>query len=288
MTTDENIHLAIRNACRSNSRCSTSKKEAVAYTKMNYNEVFAAVKDIMVSQRMKTSQYNIFVEYDPKLRLIFCLPFFYDRIIHHCLLNVLSPIWDKQLFAHSYSCREGLGQHKAGVKFAEYARKYKYCLMMDISQFYMSIPHYRMKEILKRKIKDPIVLAFLFEIIDSVDARRYSIEFYRKHYNQFRVSPDIAIGKLEHGLCEFGGEAAGMPVGNHPSQWCGNLYMNEGDDYLLQDIGFTDFLGYCDNRAYFSNNKFVLHEISKKMTEFYHDDLHLLLSENYIRPTDCM
>ena len=40
----------------------------------------------------KTSKYHIFTIYEPKERLIYRLPYYPDRILHHAIMNLLEPI----------------------------------------------------------------------------------------------------------------------------------------------------------------------------------------------------
>lgn len=47
--------------------------------------------------------------YEPKLRLIYVLPYYPDRIVHHAIMNVLEPIWDSLFIYDSYACRKGKG-----------------------------------------------------------------------------------------------------------------------------------------------------------------------------------
>lgn len=47
--------------------------------------------------------------YEPKLRLIYVLPYYPDRIVHHAIMNVLEPIWDSLFIHDSYACRKGKG-----------------------------------------------------------------------------------------------------------------------------------------------------------------------------------
>ena len=57
----------------------------------------------------KTSTYRHRIIYEPKQRDIYMLPFYPDRIIHHAVMNIIEPIWDRRMYYHSYSCRKGKG-----------------------------------------------------------------------------------------------------------------------------------------------------------------------------------
>ena len=81
------------------------------------------------------------------------LPYFPDCIVQHAILLVLEDIWDKRFLYQSYSCRKGKGQHRASALCMQYVRRYKYVLKCDISKFFYSIPHTRLKSVIRRKIK---------------------------------------------------------------------------------------------------------------------------------------
>ncbi len=49
---------------------------------------------------------------DPKPRLISAAPF-RDRVVHHALVQVLEPIFDRGFIHDSYACRRGKGTHRA-------------------------------------------------------------------------------------------------------------------------------------------------------------------------------
>ena len=59
-----------------------------------------------------TSPYSNFIIYEPKERLIFRLPYYPDRIVHHSIMNIMEPIWIKIFIDQSYSCIKGRGLHK--------------------------------------------------------------------------------------------------------------------------------------------------------------------------------
>jgi retron-type reverse transcriptase len=50
--------------------------------------------------------YKTFEIHHPKWRLISAAPF-RDRVVHHALVNVLEPIWERTFIHDSYACRKG-------------------------------------------------------------------------------------------------------------------------------------------------------------------------------------
>lgn len=282
----DNLIEAIRHACIPNGRTSPSKKRAIKDAKQNPELYAAKIKELMTGD-YRTSSYNRYPLFDPKLRFIYSLPFFPDRIVHHALLIVLEPLWDARMMATSYACRKGKGQHQAGTLCAQYARQYKYVAQFDIAQFYVSINHEILKSVLRRKIKDKRLLAILDEIVDSISTRDENLRLLYRMKKQPNPHKDVdrEIKKLETSKARDGGQRAGLPIGSYTSQWFGNLYMNELDDYLKHELKAKAVIRYCDDFVVFSNDKKYLHEVKDKVRSFLWDHLQLMLSKAEVFPT---
>src|SRR5262245_40857259 len=56
--------------------------------------------------------YRTFYIHEPKKRLISAAPY-RDRVVHHALVNVLEPIYERCFLHDSYACRKGKGTHVA-------------------------------------------------------------------------------------------------------------------------------------------------------------------------------
>ncbi len=60
----------------------------------------------------RPGQYSYFYVRDPKKRKISVAPF-RDRVVHHAVVNVLEPIYEKIFIYDSYATRKGKGTHRA-------------------------------------------------------------------------------------------------------------------------------------------------------------------------------
>ncbi|MCP4536636.1 MAG: hypothetical protein GY832_05775 [Chloroflexi bacterium] len=110
--------------------------------------------------RQKTYQpgpYNSFYIHDPKRRLISAAPF-RDRVVHHALCNAIEPLFDRGFVRDSYANRVGKGTHLALDRAQAFARRHPYVLQCDIRQFFPSIDHAILRDILARKIDDSDVM----------------------------------------------------------------------------------------------------------------------------------
>ena len=207
------------------------------------------LKESLEQETFHTASYTTKQIYEPKERTIYILPFYPDRIVHHAVMNVLEPVFDKLMIYDSYSCRKGKGQHAGSRRCMEMVRHNRYCLKCDISKFYPSVNHEVLKTILRHKLKDKRLLALLDDVIDSTHTD------------------------------------TNVPIGNYLSQWFGNLYMNELDTYTKQHWHIRDYIRYCDDFCFFSNDKDELRKIRAELPGYLAGTLKLKLSKCQLFPT---
>lgn len=238
MIDDHNIRKAIQRAAKNK-----HDKRAVRKCLKNIDEVVKQIKEILVSGSFNTSNYKTKTIYEPKKRLIYILPFFPDRIVHHVVMNILEPIWDDLFYEHSYSCRKNKGQHKASKYLMKKIKKYKYFFKGDVSKFYPSINHEILKSIILKRITDKRVINILFNIIDSIE-----------------------------GLTN-------VPIGNYVSQWFGNLYLNELDLFIKHELKCKVYVRYSDDFVILSNDKKYLSYVKFEIGRFLESKLALRFSK---------
>lgn len=191
-----------------------------------------ALHEALLNKTYRTSPYKVFVIYEPKERMIYQLPYYPDRIVHHAIMNILEPIWVSVFTADTYSCIKERGIHGAmtGVKRAlKDKENTRYCLKIDIRKFYPSIGHDILKAIIRRKIKCKDTLALLDEIIDS---------------------------------------APGLPIGNYLSQYLANLYLAYFDHWVKEVKRIKYYFRYADDMVFFASTKEELHGLLADIKEY--------------------
>lgn len=203
------------------------------------------IQAMLRDRTFRNSPYEVFTKTDKgKAREIYKLPYFPDRIIHHCIMQVLEPIWMKTFIKDTYSSLKGRGIHE-GVRRIRNALKdkdgTKYCLKMDVRKFYPSINHEVLKKVIRTKIKDPDILWLLDEIIDSAD---------------------------------------GVPIGNYLSQYFGNLYLSGLDHWIKEEQRCKYYFRYCDDMVVLHSSKERLSELRRSI-EKYLADIKLTLKDNW-------
>lgn len=237
----ENIQRAHMNA-----RKGKAHYHEVQMVNANEELYISKILDMLLNKTFKNSEYTTFMKLDSKKeREIFKLPYFPDRIIHHCIVQVLESVWMKTLIADTYSSLKGRGIHK-GVKRIKAALTDKenttYCLKLDVRKFYPSIDHDILKTILQHKIKDTDVMWILNEIINST---------------------------------------SGVPIGNYLSQHFGNLYLSGFDHYMKEQQHCKYYFRYCDDVIILHASKEHLADLRVKASEYLEKNLKLQLKSNW-------
>ena len=119
---------------------------------------------------------------DPKTRKI-SKSDFRDRIVHHAIVNILEPIYEKIFIHDSCANRKGKGNLFALKRLELFVRKVSrngkikgwfsdnqvkgYCLKADIKHYFQEVNHDILLKILERKIKDFEVLQLISIIMKN-------------------------------------------------------------------------------------------------------------------------
>lgn len=243
----DNIRIAHKNARKGK----TFYKE-VQMVDANPEKYVLEIHEMLKDKAFRNSKYVVFKRnFGGKEREIFKLPYFPDRIIHHCIMQVIEPIWVKTLIRDTFSSIKGRGIHD-GVKRVKKAMKdcfnTKYCLKMDVKKFYPSVDHNILKSIVRKKIKCENTLWLIDEIIDST---------------------------------------SGIPIGNYLSQYLGNIYLSGLDHYAKESLHIKRYFRYCDDIVILYKNKKILHRILLLIDKYLQNVLNLSMKKNYqIFPVD--
>jgi len=119
---------------------------------------------------------------DPKYRIIHKATV-RDRVLHHAIFRILSPIFEPSFISHSFSCRVGKGTHKGVDALARMInmvsknnRKRCFVLKCDIKKFFDSVNQKILLAIICKRIKDGSSIWLLDNIIKSFYPRVKSRE----------------------------------------------------------------------------------------------------------------
>ncbi len=216
----ENLLLAAKKAER-------GKRYEKSTLKFNYNleREILELKRLLETETYQPGEYKVFFVQESKKRMISAAPY-RDRVVHHALCNIISPLLEKSLIDNCYANRIGLGTHKAVRRFTQFARNSKYVLQCDIRKYFPSIDHEILKELIAKKIKCKRTLDLINKIIDGSNEQEQVT-------NYFAGDDLLTINRRK-----------GLPIGNLTSQFFANMYLNEFDHFILEKLKISKYLRY--------------------------------------------
>lgn len=189
-------------------------------------------------------RYRTFVIREWKRRVVSAAPFD-DRIVHHALCQVIDPIWEARFIHDSYACRVGKGTHAALNRAQHFARGQRYVLQLDIREFFPSIDHAVLLQMLQRHLADPRLLALCEQIIAS------GRDILAEEYTPVLFPGDDLLALAR---------PRGLPIGNLTSQFWANVYLHPLDLFIKQELHCRAYLRYCDDLLLFADDKPTLHQ----------------------------
>ena len=188
--------------------------------------------------------------HEPKTRKISAAPYA-DRVVHHALVRVIEPVFEKRFIDHSYACRKGKGTHRAVDVFQKFLRRYDWCLKMDIEKFFPSMDHAVLMDVIRRKIKCQDTLWLIETIISSSNPQE-------PIWRYFEGDDLFAPAKRRRGI----------PIGNLTSQFFANVMLDPLDHFVTERLRIGAYVRYCDDFALFSACKEDLAEAKKRIGDF--------------------
>lgn len=217
---EENIKLAILDAAK-------GKKKKRRDVRKVLNNLDFYIKDIQLMLKNKTfsnSKPRISYRYEKmqnKVREISVLPFYPDHIVHHAVMRIISPLLIKGMYHYCCANVPGRGEQRIRKSLSQVLksdyRNTKYCLKIDIKQFYPSICIQELKYKLREIIKDSDALWILDTIVDLQDK--------------------------------------GLPLGSYCSQWLANYYLQSLDHFIKEKIRVAYLYRYADDLVLLDGNR---------------------------------
>lgn len=99
----DNLLLAYYKA----SRGKRMKEESRCFS-VSLDKEVARLRATILSGKVEVGDYTYFWIHDPKLRMI-CAAGFGERVLHHAIMNVCHPYFERQLIETTYATRPGKG-----------------------------------------------------------------------------------------------------------------------------------------------------------------------------------
>ena len=190
--------------------------------------------DELKFQTYKPLPLKTFILRDPKTRKI-SKSAFRDRIVHHALVRIIEPIFDKIFIDDSCANRRGKGDLFAFQSLKKLIKQVSknntapcFVLKADIKHYFQEVDNEILIKIIKRKISDEKVIWLVGEIFGNGGGGRTGI---------------------------------GMPLGNLTSQFFANVYLNKLDYFVKHKLKAKYYIRYVDD--------FVILHSSKKQLEIW-------------------
>jgi len=242
----DNLILAWRKA-----RKGKTKKDYIIEFESNLIKNLLKLQEELESRTYKPKPLVEFIIKDPKTRKI-SKSAFRDRVVHHALVRVIEPIFDKTFIYDSCANRIGKGNLFAVERFKQFVIRVSrngkingwfndnqvkgYCFKADIKHYFDEVDHEVLIRIIQRKIKDEQVIWLIKQI-------------------------------LVNGFIE-----KGMPLGNLTSQFFANVYLNELDYFVKHNLKAKYYVRYVDD--------FVILRNSKGQLKIWKEEIDKFLKEN--------
>lgn len=237
ISTVDNLMIAYYKARRGKS----ANREVMEFSK-NLSANILRLREELVDGNVKVGEYTYFEIHDPKRRLI-CAASFRERVLHHAIINVCKPYFERHLIYDTYATREGKGIYAAIDKARHAMKSYPYVAKLDVRKYFDSIDHAILKDRLRRIFKDPYLLKIFDNIVDS-----YSIEDNR-----------------------------GVPIGNLTSQYFANYYLSSLDHHIKEVLRVPCYVRYMDDMLVFGTTQQEVNRYVREIDAMATDSLGLTL-----------
>ncbi len=254
-----NLLLAYKKAKKRKS----SKKYVIDFQKDKQNNLLKIKKELE-NQTYKPSKLTKIIIRDPKTRTINKSQF-KDRIVHHTIVNILEPIYEKVFINDNYANRKNKGTLKAVQRFDKFKRKTSnngklvkynkndnmvkgYILKADIKRFFETIDQDVLINMLRRKLKDKKLILLIKQILSNYEGG--------------------------------GAKQKGMPLGNMTSQFLANVYLNELDYLVKHKLKAKYYLRYVDDFIILHQSKQQLIKWKEEINNFLNNKLKLELHKD--------
>ena len=226
-----------------------AKTEVINFAK-NLNQNLKQLQKEIETGNVNVGNYHFFTIYEPKERKIVASSFA-ERVLHHAIMNICHPYFEKYLIYDTYATRKNKGTYKALDRAKIFHKKNKWYLQFDIRKYFDSIDHNILLSMLETMFKDKKLLSIFEKIINS----------YHTENNK------------------------GLPIGNLTSQYFANRYLGGLDHYIKENLKVKHYIRYMDDFVIWHNSKQEIIETGNKIEQFLTKQLALTLKYKKLNQT---
>lgn len=255
-----NLLGAARDALRGKRR-----RQPAARFFLELENELVALHEELTSGAYRPGGYDYFTIREPKERVVAAAPF-RDRVVHHAIVRVIEPLFERRFIEDSFACRRGKGTHAAMRRAAHFACRWPYALKCDVRKYFPTIDHQVLMELLERVIGDWRLLELIAGILDS---------HYDGVEHEWPPGGDLFEVRLRK---------RGLPIGNLTSQFFANVYLNPLDHFVKHELRLKGYVRYLDDFVLFGEDVTALkrqgEQVKRKLVELrlaMHPDKYRLL-----------
>ena len=258
----ENIAEAVKNVVSNNTTGGIDKITAKQFKeKFQNGEInFEEIKEQIRNRKYKPSPVRrVYIPKDNGDKRGLGIPIVMDRVIQQAIVQILSPIYEKQFSDNSYGFRKGRNCEMAIVKLLEYFNDgYTWVVDIDLEKFFDNVCHDRLIRLISNTIKDGDVISLI---------RKY-----------------LVSGVMENGVVIP--TKVGTPQGGNLSPLLSNIMLNELDKEL--ESRGLNFTRYADDCIILVKSEKAANRVMKSITKFIEKKLGLKVNaekSKVARPT---
>lgn len=246
IATIENLELAFWKAKKGKNGFAS-----VEQYRNNLTENLYTLTEQIKTGNIKTGNHRHFTIYDPKEREI-CAASFPERILHHALMNVCHPVFERFQIYDSYASRLGKGVYAAIDRARIFHKTHTWFLKLDVRKHFETIDHQILKNQLAKQFKETTLLQIFDQIIKAYQTQN---------------------GK-------------GLPIGNLTSQYFANHYLAVADHFIKEKLKVKAYVRYMDDMVLWENDKEKLLDLGKQLKLFFKNELQLVLKPFCLNKTE--
>ena len=236
---------------RAAARHKSGREPAAAY-EYRLGERLLALQRHLASGAWRPGACHHFVVHQPKRRLISAAPF-EDRVVHHALMRVTGPRFERSFCRFSFANRAGLGTHAAVRHVANLCGRYDWVLRLDVQKHFASIDHEILMQALCRRVPEPALQALMGHIVAAGDG-----------IHDDGTPVRLFAGDDLLALCR----PRGLPIGNLTSQCWSNVYLDALDQFVMRTLGARAYARYVDDFVLFHDDPDVLADWNPRIQDF--------------------
>ena len=226
-----------------------------------------------------------FIATAPKARQIHA-PDFADMVVHHLVVPKVEAIYEPTFIHDSYANRRGKGTHAAVNQLRRFVRQVAsgqgggWYLQLDIHNFFYSINRRILWAMIKKRLVRAGASRMTLQVVHALLAQHVEqrgVHHLESAADRLLVPP--------HKRLENSAPDCGLPIGNLPSQFFANVYMDAFDQFVKHELKAQRYLRYVDDFVLVHRDRATLERWRAQIEQFLASHLQLKLKADIrLRP----